>query len=326
MTTLKQFVCFVLIGIMPMLTLSVTVNADTPTNTIVQTSAGISTNTATQASTVASPTTDASAGAVDKSQYNLFNPTPIADMRDFSPDRPDKTDGSRTLDAGHLQLEMDFSNYTNTKNTIDGDTSRIQQYQIAPTELRLGVTNNSEADLVMESYNIQKIHDYKADTRQYLEGYGDTDLKYKLNFFGNDTDGLAMGSISYIKIPTNHDNLGNHSVEGGQSLTVDCPWGKFDIGAETEIDAARNIENNNFHAEFINSITVHRDIITNVLNAYVEFYSDVPSNNDLPWIGTVDTGLILSITKNTEWDFGINIGVTRGAPQWNPFTGFSVRF
>jgi hypothetical protein len=298
----RQCACFSIIVILAVLSTCPTVSADTPTIT----------------ATPAPP--------VDKSQYNLFDPTPDDLMRDFSPDRPDKTDGPYTVDAGHLQLEMDFANYTDTKNTIDGNTSRFQQYQIAPTELRLGVTNNSEADLVMETYEIQKIHDYTADTRQYLEGYGDTDLKYKLNFFGNDTDGLAMGSISYIKIPTNHDNIGNDSVEGGQSLTADYTWGKFDIGAETEIDAARNIENDNFHAEFINSVTVHRDIIANILNAYVEFYADVPSNNDFPWIGTVDIGLILSMTKNTEWDFGINMGVTRGAPQWNPFTGMSVRF
>jgi hypothetical protein len=308
MMTKKLFVCFGLIIILAVLSACQTAKADPSANT------------------GTSSTTNTSAPAVDKSQYNLFNPTPIADMRDFSPDRPDKTDGPRTVDAGHLQLEMDLANYADTRNTIQGDDARFQQYQIAPMELRLGVTNNSEADLVMETYNIQKIKDYTANTRQYLEGYGDTDLKYKLNFFGNDTDGLAMGSITFIKIPTNHDNLGNHSVEGGQSLTVDYPWAGFDIGMETGIDAARNIENNNFHAEFINSITVHRDIITDILNAYVEFYSDVPSNNDFPWIGTVDTGLILSITKNTEWDFGINMGVTRGAPQWNPFTGISVRF
>jgi len=287
----KQCVCFVLVGIMTILTFSSTVNADTP-----------------------------------KSQYNLFNPTPIDDMRDFSPDRPDKTDGPRTVDAGHLQLEMDLFNYTSSKNTVAGDDIRLKQYEIAPLDLRLGILNNSEVDLITTPYNVQKTRDVTADSKQILYGYGDSTLRYKLNFFGNDTDGLAMGTISRIKFATNHDNLGTHSVEGGQSLVVDSPWQGFDIGYETEIDAARNSADGGFHAEFVNSITIHHDLIKDKLNAYVEFYSDVPSNNDFPWIGTVDTGLILSITKNTEWDFGINMGVTRGAPQWNPFTGISVRF
>ena len=269
---------------------------------------------------------DTSAPPIDKSQYNLFNPTPIADMRDFSTDRPDKTDGPRTVDAGHFQLEMDWANYTDTKNTIEGDSVRFQQYQFVPMNIRMGVTNNSEVNLIMETYNIQKIHDYTVNTKQYLEGYGDTDLRYKLNLSGNDTDGLATGLISYIKIPSNHDNLGNHSVEGGQSYVVDFPWLGFDIGAETEVAGIRNSANDGFHAEFINSITVHRDVIANILNAYVEFYGDVPSNNDFSWVGTVDTGLLWTITKNIQLDCGINIGVTKSAPQWNPFTGISVRF
>ena len=115
-------------------------------------------------------------------------------------------------------------------------------------------------------------------------------------------------------------------MEGGQSYVVDYPWLGFDIGAETEVAGIRNSANDGFHAEFINSITVHRDVIANVLNAYVEFYSDVPSNNDFSWVGTVDTGLLWTVTKNIQLDCGINIGVTKGAPQWNPFTGISVRF
>jgi len=269
---------------------------------------------------------DSTTPSIDKSQYNLFNLTPINLMRDFSSDRPDKTDGPRTVDAGHLQLEMDLFNYTFSKHTIDGDSMRSQQYKIVPTNFRLGILNNSEINLIVSTYNIQKIQDITAGSKQRIEGYGDTDLRYKLNLFGNDTDGLAMGLISYVKIPTNHDNLGNHSVEGGQSLVADFPWLGFDIGAETEIDGARNSADDGYHAEFINSITVHRDIIANRLNAYVEFYSDVPSNNDFSWIGTVDTGLLWTLTKNIQLDCGINIGVTKDADQWNPFTGISVRF
>ena len=160
----KQFVCFVLIVILIFFAFRLKVNAATPTNAVVLTNTGTS------------PTTDTTAPSVDKSQYNLFNPTPINQMRDLSTDRPDKTDGPRTVDAGHFQLEMDFANYTDTKNTIAGDSIRFQQYQFVPMNIRMGVTNNSEVNLIMGTYNIQKIHDYTADTKQYLEGYGDTDL------------------------------------------------------------------------------------------------------------------------------------------------------
>ena len=38
----------------------------------------------------------------DKSQYNLFNPTPVDLMRDFSSSRPDQTTGPHSVDAGHF--------------------------------------------------------------------------------------------------------------------------------------------------------------------------------------------------------------------------------
>ena len=45
--------------------------------------------------------------------------------------------------------------------------------------------------------------------------------------------------------------------------------------------------------------------------------------------GEVDTGLIYYIGKfmrNFSADFGCNFGVTRAAADFEPFTGFSVRF
>lgn len=49
---------------------------------------------------------------VDKSQYNLFNPTPDDQLRPFSTDRPGKSHSSLTVDAGHIQEEGDIWNYT----------------------------------------------------------------------------------------------------------------------------------------------------------------------------------------------------------------------
>src|ERR1700681_4588156 len=48
----------------------------------------------------------------DKSNYSLYNPVPDDQMRPFSSDRPGKTHSSLTVDAGHIQVESDFINYT----------------------------------------------------------------------------------------------------------------------------------------------------------------------------------------------------------------------
>src|SRR5947199_4999027 len=48
----------------------------------------------------------------DKSQYTLFNPTPVDLRRPYNTDRPSKTDSPFTIDAGVLQLESDVANWT----------------------------------------------------------------------------------------------------------------------------------------------------------------------------------------------------------------------
>jgi hypothetical protein len=45
----------------------------------------------------------------DKSDYSLFNPTPEADLRSFSTDRPPKANSPYTVDAGHFQYETDIA-------------------------------------------------------------------------------------------------------------------------------------------------------------------------------------------------------------------------
>ena len=48
----------------------------------------------------------------DKSQYSLLNPTPRELWRPMSADRPDFTESPFTVDAGAVQLELSFVDYT----------------------------------------------------------------------------------------------------------------------------------------------------------------------------------------------------------------------
>ena len=47
-----------------------------------------------------------------KSEYTLFNPTPVDLWRPYNTDRPSKTDSPYTVDAGVFQIESDVANWT----------------------------------------------------------------------------------------------------------------------------------------------------------------------------------------------------------------------
>jgi hypothetical protein len=94
---------------------------------------------------------------------------------------------------------------------------------------------------------------------------------------------------------------------------------------ETAASCLRDNRDNNFHADFINSITLDHGIIGK-LSGYLEFFSDISTESHAGWIGTVDTGLEFLVTKNVQLDCGCNFGVTRAAENFNPFAGITVRF
>jgi hypothetical protein len=62
------------------------------------------------------------------------------------------------------------------------------------------------------------------------------------------------------------------------------------------------------------------------VSAYLEFFSDVPTEHSSEWIGTVDVGLTIMLAKNVQIDTGLNIGVTSAADDLQTFLGLSLRF
>jgi hypothetical protein len=261
----------------------------------------------------------------DKSQYNLFNPTPCSQLRDFAPDRPDQTEGPFTVDAGHLQLEVGIFQYTYTNQPQRFSNIRTDSYQWFNSAIKLGVLNNLDLELFVPVYNEVDVKQGSAKTR--MSGFGDLVVRPKLNFFGNEGNlPVALGFLPFMKIPTNEDGLGNRAVEGGFILPVNfkLPW-DFQLSAMTEMDINEDAANTGYHLDYIHSVSLHHSI-TRKLDSYVEFFTDVSTERHTGWIGTVDGGLAYSIGDNVILDAGVNAGVTRAAQDWQPFVGISFRF
>ena len=259
--------------------------------------------------------------------YTLFNPVPEDQLRDFNPDRPSQFTGPFTIDAGHFEMEMDAANYTLDRHNAAHASVDVDQWNAAPVELRAGLTGGTELDLSYGGYLNLRTRDRDARTDETQSGFGDLTLQFKYNLFGNDGGTFAFGILPYLKIPTNTANLGNRYVEGGLRLplAINLP-GNFVLGLQTEFDALRNDADTRFEPAFTNIAYLGFTFLDKKLTIYVEWYSQVNQGTDSEVDGQVDTGLMYSIGKNAEVDFGCNFGATRAAPDFEPFAGFSVRF
>ena len=262
----------------------------------------------------------------DKTIYSLFSPTPKEIMRELNTDRPDKTESPYTVDAGHFQVEMDLVNYAYDRYNSSHANIRSENFSFATANLKAGLCNNVDFQLVVPTYNTARTHDRSAGLVQNNSGFGDLVARTKVNLWGNDGGATAFGVMPFAKFPTSQNDLGNNAFEGGIifPLAVELPlnWG---MGVMTEFDFNKNESDSGHHAEFINSITFSHKLFGG-LDGYAEFFSSVSAESGADWIGTADVGLVYALTKNIQLDAGINFGITRAADDYNPFAGISIRF
>jgi hypothetical protein len=257
----------------------------------------------------------------DKSGYNLFRPTPDALLRELTTDRPDKTESPITVDAGHFQLEMDFATYT--YDSTKHETTKA--WAIAPINVKVGVLNNVDLQMIVETFNSQTTKDRDTGRTHRVSGFGDVTLRCKTNFWGNDRGFSAFGIMPFVKLPTAGDDLGNGGVEGGVILPLllrlPADW---EIGTEIEVDHAKNTAGGGYHQEFVQSVTVGHDI--GKWSGYLELFSDVSNEPHAGWVATFDCGVSYRLTRDLQLDAGVNIGLTSAADDLNPFVGLSVRY
>lgn len=262
----------------------------------------------------------------DKRVYHLFNPTPPNLLREMNTDRPDKTESPYTLDAGHFQIEMDLVNGTRDRHSTPGSGLYTDRLSLASANFKAGLLNNLDLQLLVDAYNWVRTEDpaTRAVTRQ--RGFGDVTSRLKLNLWGNDGGATALALMPFVKYPTSQNDLGNRAVEGGLiiPLAVELPYG-WSMGLMSELDFMQDADGAGRHTEFVHSITFGHDIVGR-LAGYVEFFSQVSTERDAPWIGTVDLGLTYGLTEHIQLDGGVNIGVTRAADDLNLFLGMSFRF
>lgn len=241
-------------------------------------------------------------------------------LREMSTDRPDKTESAYTVDAGHFQMEADLITWTRDRE----HGVAYDALDVATMNLKFGLTPSIDFQVVVASYHHERTRAGKV--RSTDEGFGDLTLRTKFNVWGNDGGRTALAVMPFVTLPTASGDFGVPDAEAGIiiPLAVELAEG-WALGLMTELDVVNDEDGSGHTVHVVNSITVGHDL-TEKLGMYVEFFSEIPTENSSEWIGTVDVGFTYALTENVRLDAGVNIGVTDSADDLNPFLGISMRF
>jgi hypothetical protein len=237
-------------------------------------------------------------------------------LRELTTDRPDATESPYTVDQGHLQLELDVASYT--RNRLDG--VRTSEWVLAPFNLRYGLTANVEAGVFIVPH-VRVTEQARGGAKSRTRGVGDTTLRMKMNFRGNDGGSTAFGMMADLKLPTAADGLGNDRTEGALTFPL-----AYELGAGWEGAAMTSVElahtENGRRAIWVNTMTFAHEI-GRELGGFVELTS---AAGDGRHVATFNCGITRALSPVTQLDCGVNFGISRTAPDLTIFAGLARKY
>lgn len=262
----------------------------------------------------------------DGETHNLFHPVPENQMRAMTTERPSKTDSPFSLDAGHVQIETNLYAHTRNDDCSGGAcTKTTHDYVGGATNLRIGLTDDTDIQIISDLYHRLKTE--TAGTTDTRAGFGDTQIRLKLNLTGNDpASTFSLGLIPYAKIPTNQDNLGNDEVEGGIGLPFNVNFeGGWSLGGMTQLNYITEPDFSGYDPAYANSLIVGKSL-TDTLGSYAEIYTYKADQEGAKWLNTADFGLVYSVTDRFKVDANVHFGISDAADDVNLFIGTAYRF
>jgi Putative MetA-pathway of phenol degradation len=271
----------------------------------------------------------ADASDPNKSQYTLFNPTPDRLLRDLTTDRPDTTESPFTVDAGRVQVETNLFGYTRSRPDVEGTVT--DGYDFLVTNVRVGLTNSSEINVVVQPYGIARPRPLDPLTTTRSSGVGGVDIRAKVNLWGNDTfeqpGATAFALLPFVTLPTDRSNgISPDGVEGGLILPFAVKLSdKFGLGLNAGVHVVRNDGAPGHHAEYLASASLSYEW-TEAISTYYEVATRFNTGNPLGDIAVLATGFTYKLNKNLQLDAGVRFGVTDAADRVSPFFGVSARF
>jgi glycosyl hydrolase family 2/outer membrane putative beta-barrel porin/alpha-amylase len=150
--------------------------------------------------------------------------------------------------------------------------------------------------------------------------FGDTTVRFKINFLCNESEKLGIGLLSVLKIPT---GTGNHVWERHFLLPVNYSLPQdFTLFAKPRIDILDQAHSNSTRVQWQNSVGLSHTIIGK-LSWYVEFCDIISSELRGDTLGT---GFTYQITPRLYIDTDSFFGLTASVSDYNVFTSFSYTF
>lgn len=235
--------------------------------------------------------------------------------RELSADRPDTTESPISVEPGHFQAESSIWAYARDKE----HGVELQTWTLAETNFKIGLTPCQDLQFVVRPYvreSVRGLEDSDA------EGFGDVEVRWKWNIWGNDGGSSALGLMPFVSVPT-QTAVSSGEWEGGAILTwatdLSESWG---LGLQGEVDRVWDEDSRRHEWDFLHTAVIGRDIGENV-GVYLEYIGVAGAH---PYQASVSAGITWALGPDLQLDLGGVAGLNDAAEDYSVFQGITFRF
>lgn len=247
----------------------------------------------------------------------LLSAAPLA-AQDFSglpeplnTDRPDFTEGTATVPAGHYQLE---GGYTFTRQGTDESQS------LGELLLRIGVNDRVEARLGIGSYDWD---DPGIAGEPRINGYEDPVLGMKIRLTGDDAK-TQLAILLSTTVPVGSDGFTSDDWQPEAKLALG--WDLTDrISLAPMLVYTYASDGGERFNQFAASLSAGFSL-NDQWGAYLEAYGFSKESVDGSATTYLDTGLSYLISKDVQLDVRVGAGLDSPHPNWYAGLGAAIRF
>lgn len=256
----------------------------------------------------------------DSAHFSWRKPVPRHRLRELQPDRPGVTDTPFTVDAGHVQLEMDALRLVNSGP--DDDARR--EWQVGSSVVKLGLSRRTAVQVELPLYRIKKEQPRATGgSSERATGFGDVSLRVKHNFLGDAQDGsFAAALTGFVRLPSG-GAVGSGAPEYGLVLPTDIELSdQANLEIQLETDLLYDREQAQRYLHLMPSAALEYDF-TKKLGLITEAVAQWDTTQRR-WQASANVAPILKLTEDLQLDLGTHLALNRLTDR-EYFFGFTLR-
>ncbi|MFT3726214.1 MAG: transporter [Terricaulis sp.] len=226
---------------------------------------------------------------------------------DLTPGRPGNTESPISVPAGRWQVETEIGGYAHG--------SGGKNWSALQTDIRYGLATGWDAEASVAPYV------GASANRDSESGIGDTTVRVRHTFAGQNGDAPAFALIGFVTLPTATNHQGDGAVGGGLIAT-----GAFSLSDKDGITYTAG-------GGAVSDLGVYKSDVFGGVNLTHQFTDKVAAYGELfadrsegATAGTFDIGATYLCNADTQIDAGVDIGITRAADDARFFVGWAHLF